>query len=41
MNIWFIIGVGSCTYRGYEVPTFAVTSKLETWGTNVIVPVVV
>lgn len=41
MDIWFIIGVGSCTYRGYEVPTFAVISKLETRGTNVIVPVVV
>ena len=41
MNIWFIIGIGSCTYRGYEVPTFAVTSKLETRGADVIVPVVV
>lgn len=36
MNIWFIIGVGSC-----EVPIFAVTSKLETRGAEVIVPDVV
>lgn len=36
MNIWFIIGVESC-----EVPIFAVTSKIETQGTEVIVPDVV